>query len=141
MKNLYSIFLVSILSVSAVAARRKTAAPYITSSEVRHCEILYVVQLQEGYSIEDHFETIDLDLSQNTTTFYPMIALNSYRARLDSYIIHRLVRYDPGVVSVLHDYYDDGEPRAFDGEAVEDAFEDKNEEEPSLLRRWSPQTI
>ncbi|KIM93074.1 hypothetical protein OIDMADRAFT_36089 [Oidiodendron maius Zn] len=38
-----------------------------------------------------------------------MTALNAYYARLDHYTIHELVRHDPGVLSVLHDYYNNGE--------------------------------
>jgi hypothetical protein len=139
MKHLFSVLMLNALSASALVARRKNPAPYITSDEVRHCDNLYIVRLQEGHTLEAHFETIGADLSQNTTLFYSMAALNSYHARLDPYTVHELVRHDPGVVSVLHDYYDDGEPRAIDGEEFEDIVEE--EPKPSLMRRWSPQTI
>lgn len=139
MKHTWCLLVLNALSAWALVARRQTLAPYITSEQVRHCDDLYVVRLQEGYTLEAHFETIGTDLSQNTTLFYPMTALNSYHARLDPYTVHELVRHDPGVVSVLHDYYDDGESRSIDGKQFEDI--DEEEPKPGLMRRWYPQTI
>jgi hypothetical protein len=136
MKYLFSVLMLNVLSASASVARRKKPAPYITPDKVRLCDNLYIVRLQEGHTLEAHFETIGVDLSQNATLFYPMTTLNSYHARLDPYIVHELVRHDPGVVSVLHDYYDDGRPRAIDGEEFEDII--KEEPKPSLMRRWFP---
>lgn len=142
MKLFLAVLIVHALSVSALVARRKNPAPYITSGEVRHCENLCVVRLQEGYTLEAHFEAIGTDLSQNASLFYPMAALNSYHARLDPSTVHELIRYDPGVVSVLHDYYDDGEPLAISGEEFEEIVEEASKgPKPSLPRRWSPKRI
>ena len=139
MKHFFSILMLNVLDASALVARRKTPAPYIYLDQVRHCDNLYIVRLQEGHTLEAHFETIGADLSQNATLFYPLTALNSYRARLDPYTVHELVRHDPGVISVMHDFYDDGEPRVIDGEEFEDIGEE--EPEPGLARRWYPQNI
>jgi hypothetical protein len=68
-----------------------------------------------------------------------MTFVNSYHARLDPYTVHELVRHDPGVISVMRDFYHDEEPIAVDGEESEDI--QKEEPKPSLLRRWYPQTI
>ncbi|KIM93132.1 hypothetical protein OIDMADRAFT_61917 [Oidiodendron maius Zn] len=139
MKLSFSILIPHALSAFALVARRQTPAPYITSDLVRHCDNLYIVQLQEGHTLEAHFKTIGVDLSQNTTLFYLMTALNAYHARLDHYTIHELVRHDPGVLSVLHDYYDDGESRSIDGKELEDIQAESPK--PGLMRRWYPQTI
>lgn len=37
--------------------------------------------------------------------FYPLEVLGGYRARLDDYTVHNLVRFDPGVEHVEHSYY------------------------------------
>ena len=50
--------------------------------------------------------------------FWPIDILNGYHARLDDYILHELVRYDPGVESVEHDTYVDPELEDEWGETV-----------------------
>lgn len=68
--------------------------------------------------------------------FWPIDTLNGYRARLDDYTLHELVRYDPGVESVEHDSY--GEPilEHERGETVQ-----LPDSQPSKLpRRWA-QTV
>lgn len=68
--------------------------------------------------------------------FWPIETLNGYRARLDDYTLHELVRYDPGVESVEHDSY--GEPilEHEQGETV--PLPDS--QPPKLSRRWA-QTV
>lgn len=68
----------------------------------------YIVRLRDGHTIDSHFARIGRDLSRDAHMFWPIDTLNGYRARLDDYTLHELVRYDPGVESVEHDSY--GEP-------------------------------
>jgi hypothetical protein len=133
MKPIFSILMLHGLRALALVARRQTPAPLITSDEVRHIDDVYVVRLQEGHTLDAHFDNIGVDLSRTATMFYPMRALNSYHARIDNHTIHELVRYDPGVESVCQDYYDDGEPRAFGEQGrmdIEGEQELKWKEEP-----------
>lgn len=51
------------------------------------------------------FAHIGVNLSQTTSIFHPLQILTGYRARLDSFTLHELVRYDPGVKYVEHSCY------------------------------------
>lgn len=57
----------------------------------------YIVRLRDGHTIDSHFARIGRDLSRDAHMFWPIETLNGYRARLDDYTLHELVRYDPGV--------------------------------------------
>ena len=140
MKPIFSILMLHALRALTLVARRQTPAPLITSDEVRHIDDVYVVRLQEGHTLDAHFDNIGVDLSRTATMFYPMRALNSYHARIDNHTIHELVRYDPGVESVCQDYYDDGEPRAFDEQGrkhIEGEQELKSKEELNQVSQIS----
>lgn len=57
----------------------------------------YIVMFHPGYTLEEHFETIGMDLS-NTTRFLPLN--DGYRAEIDDFILNSHVRLDSGVLLV-----------------------------------------
>lgn len=61
--------------------------------------------LHERHTINDHFNQIGVNLSETIPNFAPISAINGYRARLDNHTVHNLVRLDPGVKLVEHDYH------------------------------------
>lgn len=57
----------------------------------------YLVMFQPGYTLQEHFESIGMNLS-NTTRFRSFI--HGYRAKLDDVILNSHVRLDSGVLLV-----------------------------------------
>lgn len=57
----------------------------------------YIVMFQEGYTLQQHFESIGMDLS-NATRFKSFS--DGYRAKLDDILLDSHVRLDPGVLLV-----------------------------------------
>ncbi|KAF4622765.1 hypothetical protein G7Y89_g14260 [Cudoniella acicularis] len=122
------------LRASALVARAKNPAPYHKLDDAILLKDQYIVQFQDGYTLEEHFETIGIDLSKNATSFYPIEVLNGYQAELDYHTIHELIRYDPGVRSVEHDSCHE----------IEDAInhdQEPNKMESEIRRRWIDQFI
>jgi len=106
MKLLLTLLLLGSNSAS-LALRSERSAPYILPRNAPLIPDQYVVMLQDNHTIEDHFLNIGLNLSKVSQMFFPMNLINAYRCRLQSSIIHSLVRRDPGVKHVEHDHYID----------------------------------
>lgn len=60
--------------------------------------------LYDGCTINDHFNQTGVDLSKTALLFAPITTINGYRARLDNHTLHEIVRFDPNVKLVEHNY-------------------------------------
>ena len=61
----------------------------------------YIIALHSHHNLDDHFRNIGMTFSQERTDmFFPLNAMNSYRARLTEDFVHNVIRFDPGVHSV-----------------------------------------
>ncbi|KAM0547808.1 hypothetical protein ACHAPJ_010270 [Fusarium lateritium] len=72
----------------------------------------YLVTLHKNHTIEDHYANIGVNISDVALEFTHMAPLNLYQFQLEgenSTLIHELIRRDPGVKRVGHDYF--GEPQ------------------------------
>ena len=81
-----------------VRPRAPVRAPYHRPNEDALVLNEYGVLLREGYTYPQHFEFIGMHLAQNASMYHELTSINGYRARLDEYTVHELIRYDPGVV-------------------------------------------
>jgi hypothetical protein len=87
-----------------LAPRSENPANYIVPGGSRLVPDEFVVKLRDGHTLEDHFENIGLNISKVAQMFSPMELINSYRCRIDSNIMHDLIRHDPGVQHVEHNH-------------------------------------
>lgn len=88
---------------SLVAPRTTQAQHHRPENPAHRINGEFGVVLREGYTLEEHFAFIGIDLSQKASIFHRIEIVNGYRAKLDSHILHNLIRYDPGVLSVQDD--------------------------------------
>lgn len=58
----------------------------------------YLVMFQPGYTLQEHFESIGMNLSSTTTRFRSFT--HGYRAKLDDVILNSHIRLDTGVLLV-----------------------------------------
>jgi len=97
-------------------------APY-NKPDSGHVEDTYFVAFHDNHTLEDHFLFIGQNLSETATYFHSLHGFG-YHAQLDSFIVHELIRYDPGVLQVDHDIYVENitpiENREVDDREVED---------------------
>jgi hypothetical protein len=92
--------------VYALVLQRTNPAPYYRhSNESLLVADEYGVVLVENYTLDAHFEFIEVNLEQNASIFARISVINAYRAKIDSYTVHNLIRYDPGVLYVQHDTF------------------------------------
>ncbi|KAF2420161.1 subtilisin-like protein [Tothia fuscella] len=95
----------------------------------------YMVALHPNHTIEQHFDFVGRDLSQNASNnFVSLGIINGYGATLDAHTVHNLIRANPGVRIVEHEVLVDP--------IVSDQFKDggKPKPKPLLLRRWRTST-
>lgn len=100
--------MLSFLKKSVVTATYlpKNLAPYFPATESFHIEDAYIVQLYPNHTLEAHFTHIGIQPSSFAPkgNFGLLTAINAYAARLDQAQIHNLIRADPGVKYVRHQY-------------------------------------
>lgn len=63
----------------------------------------YIVVLNYGHSLQQHFEQIGTNLAVNASMFHPINSINGYRARLPYELLHETIRFDPGVEFIERD--------------------------------------
>jgi hypothetical protein len=87
--------------LSTKLARRTTPAPFHDGGEsIVPINNEYVVLLHENHTLENHFDFIGTNLG-NHSNFKHLKNINMYRVGIENdTLLHDLVRYDPGVVSV-----------------------------------------
>jgi len=92
------------LATPLEATRAELAAFYRDESrELINDE--YIVGLRRKYTLDAHFKFLGFNLSSTASHFDYIPELDIYSIRLDSYMIHKLVRYDPGVEFVEQSQY------------------------------------
>jgi hypothetical protein len=62
----------------------------------------YTVELNPGYTLEEHYEFIGFDLSAKAEMFDPRPSFGMYDVKIDGYTMHKIIRHDPGVLRVTH---------------------------------------
>ncbi|KAF5963534.1 subtilisin-like protease III [Fusarium bulbicola] len=68
----------------------------------------YIVSLHDNHTIEDHYANIGVNISDVASDFKYLAPLNIYYFQLEAQnltLIHELIRRDPGIKRVGHDYY------------------------------------
>ncbi|KAF5501760.1 hypothetical protein CGCS363_v007410 [Colletotrichum siamense] len=90
-----------------LAPRSETQAPYIVPRDEDIVAEHYIVKLRDDHNLEDHFTNIGLNVTEVATEFENWDLLNAYHFVIpegNSYIVHDLIRRDPGVVRVTHNH-------------------------------------
>ncbi|KAF5027005.1 hypothetical protein F66182_880 [Fusarium sp. NRRL 66182] len=102
MKLLLPFFLVPYV-LGTLVPRAEVPCPYHRPN-AELIEDEYIVVLHQGHTIQQHFKHIGSDLTVNASMFYPIDAINGYRAKLSHELVHDRIRFDPGVEFVEHDH-------------------------------------
>jgi len=62
----------------------------------------YIVLFHDYYSLEEHNNFVGYNLSERAEKFSYMRALNAYSLKISEDILHKLIRYNPGMEFVEH---------------------------------------
>ncbi|KAG4280523.1 hypothetical protein FPRO06_11856 [Fusarium proliferatum] len=96
-----------------LAPRSEQQAKYrIPSNKTSIIPHSYIVRLHDNHTIEDHYVNIGVSISDVASEFNYLAPLNLYYFQLEaqnSTLIHELIRRDPGIKRVGHDYYGETE--------------------------------
>ncbi|KAF2232588.1 subtilisin-like protein [Viridothelium virens] len=104
----------------------------------RHQDLVpdsYIVRLIKNYTLASHFARCGVDLSRTSHDFEEIPILRSYRARLDNFTVNQLVRTDPGVEYVEHDFYIE-QPSFVTNDTVQKPDTHPSLTTPNHLKRW-----
>ncbi|KAF2247402.1 hypothetical protein BU26DRAFT_566386 [Trematosphaeria pertusa] len=92
------------LSSALPSQERSTPCPYHKGGTAREPLLKdeYTVELNPGYTLEEHYDFIGFDLSAKAKKFDVKNRLNMYGVKIDEDTMHNIIRYDPGVLRVSH---------------------------------------
>ncbi|KAF2652970.1 subtilisin-like protein [Lophiostoma macrostomum CBS 122681] len=84
--------------------RRATPCTYHKGGSAREplLEDQYTVELNDGYTLEEHYEFVGFNLSAAASIFSYRNYSNTYGIKIDEHTMHNIIRYDPGVDRVTH---------------------------------------
>jgi hypothetical protein len=105
MKALLPLVAISATLSSALPSRkRSTPCPHYKGGTAREPLLKdeYVVELNPGYTIQEHYDFVGFDLSAKAKNFDFKNRLNMYGVKIDENTMHNIIRYDPGVLRVSH---------------------------------------
>lgn len=103
----------------ALATPRPSPAPYYGNEGRRLKPDEYLVSLHHNSLLEEHLEHVGVNISTANLSFRYYDFIHTYSIRLDAHTIHNIIRHDPRVVYVEHDFHieishdRDPEPESF----------------------------
>ncbi|KAF2231438.1 subtilisin-like protein [Viridothelium virens] len=98
---LYSLLLQPIAAVEWA----QQPAPYQRPEGSDLIDDNYFVRLKPGYTFDQHWTKIGMNLSQTDPDFVDLSNMNGYAAKIDNSTLHDVIRHDPGVANVEHDHW------------------------------------
>ncbi|KAM6509344.1 hypothetical protein FSOLCH5_012345 [Fusarium solani] len=123
-----------------LAPRSPTKAPYHVPEGFELAADEYIVVLHDNHTIDDHLTNTGLNLTERAISFNPFNIINAYHLSVqeeDSAFIHDIIRHDPGVAYVHHNYYTKEEIPKISGDVVKRDF---IPDDPNMDKRWNKQT-
>ncbi|KAI8656100.1 Peptidase-S8 domain-containing protein [Fusarium keratoplasticum] len=117
-----------------------TKAPYHVPEGFKLAADEYLVMLHDNHTIDDHITNTGLNLTERVISFNPFNVINAYHLSVReeySAFIHEIIRHDPGVAYVHHNYYNKEEIPEILGDVVKRDF---IPDDPSMDKRWNKQT-
>jgi hypothetical protein len=129
------VLLLTCLKSCASPTKTIPLAPLKIPTGVRLCDGNYFVQFRENHTVAAHFQTIGVDLSQNSSLqFHSVPIIDGYRVQLESQTLLDLVRQDPGVDYVRQNFYVSDGPDNIEEEPEPEILTEMNV--PRITRRF-----